>query len=140
MQIKQLLSDAIPMKSLDLSFFCLYDSLNLAPNNAKFTAISPRQGTPANSPLLDQLAMDVEQGVREAENKIGSNPPSCEHKCYGCIPCDATQVPAIGGYVGVAVQYSNYEPEDWKCYLLKELSDTFLLLTMKNPLVLHAYT
>ncbi|KAK4395107.1 Coatomer subunit zeta-1 [Sesamum angolense] len=23
----------------------------------------------------------------------GSRPPSCEHKCYGCMPCEAIQVP-----------------------------------------------
>ncbi|RXH88794.1 hypothetical protein DVH24_000393 [Malus domestica] len=26
-------------------------------------------------------------------SKIGSSPPSCDHKCYGCTPCEAIQVP-----------------------------------------------
>lgn len=56
---------------------------------------------------------------RGAENsnkevkKLGSSPPSCAHKCYGCVPCEAIQVPTTKGRVGV--QYANYEPEGWKC-------------------------
>ncbi|KAI3773326.1 hypothetical protein L1987_47851 [Smallanthus sonchifolius] len=46
------------------------------------------------------------------ENRIGSRPPSCEHKCYGCSPCEATQVPTTSR---VGIQYTNYEPEGWKC-------------------------
>ncbi|KAK1436892.1 hypothetical protein QVD17_02676 [Tagetes erecta] len=46
------------------------------------------------------------------ENRIGSRPPSCEHKCYGCSPCEATQVPTT---THVGIQYTNYEPEGWKC-------------------------
>ncbi|XP_057514668.1 EPIDERMAL PATTERNING FACTOR-like protein 6 [Actinidia eriantha] len=46
-------------------------------------------------------------------DQIGSRPPSCEHKCYGCMPCDAIQVPTTSSRVGV--QYTNYEPESWKC-------------------------
>jgi hypothetical protein len=55
---------------------------------------------------------------REVENdrevsKIGSSPPSCEHKCYGCFPCEATQVPSRTSHLGI--MYANYEPESWKC-------------------------
>lgn len=46
-------------------------------------------------------------------NKIGSSPPSCEDKCYGCMPCKAIQVPTTTSPIGV--QYTNYEPEGWKC-------------------------
>ncbi|CAI9267578.1 unnamed protein product [Lactuca saligna] len=49
---------------------------------------------------------------RGIENRIGSRPPSCEHKCYGCSPCEATQVPTTSH---VGIQYTNYEPEGWKC-------------------------
>lgn len=49
---------------------------------------------------------------RGIENRIGSRPPSCDHKCYGCSPCEATQVPT-NSHVGI--QYTNYEPEGWKC-------------------------
>ncbi|KAK2353134.1 EPIDERMAL PATTERNING FACTOR protein [Trifolium repens] len=55
---------------------------------------------------------------REEENdrgvsKIGSSPPSCEKKCYGCFPCEATQVPSTTNHLGI--MYANYEPESWKC-------------------------
>ncbi|AET01599.2 hypothetical protein MtrunA17_Chr8g0342581 [Medicago truncatula] len=55
---------------------------------------------------------------REVENdrevsKIGSSPPSCEHKCYDCFPCEATQVPSRTSHLGI--MYANYEPESWKC-------------------------
>ncbi|KAK7282159.1 hypothetical protein RIF29_10743 [Crotalaria pallida] len=45
-------------------------------------------------------------------SKIGSSPPSCENKCYGCVPCEAIQVPSKSN---LSIQYSNYEPESWKC-------------------------
>lgn len=48
--------------------------------------------------------------------KIGSSPPSCEHKCYGCKPCEAIQVPSKSrrrSHLGL--EYANYEPESWKC-------------------------
>ncbi|KAH6793230.1 hypothetical protein C2S52_003707 [Perilla frutescens var. hirtella] len=45
--------------------------------------------------------------------KIGSRPPSCEHKCYGCMPCEAIQVPTTTSHFGIL--YTNYEPEGWKC-------------------------
>ncbi|XVF86832.1 hypothetical protein PTKIN_Ptkin18bG0074100 [Pterospermum kingtungense] len=47
---------------------------------------------------------------------LGSSPPSCEHKCYGCSPCEAIQVPTTTSKRShVNVQYANYEPESWKC-------------------------
>lgn len=53
------------------------------------------------------------QNNNEEVKKLGSSPPSCTHKCYGCVPCEAIQVPTTKGRVGV--QYANYEPEGWKC-------------------------
>lgn len=55
---------------------------------------------------------------REEENdrgvsKIGSSPPSCDHKCYDCYPCEAIQVPSTSNHLGI--MYANYEPESWKC-------------------------
>ncbi|GAB2225540.1 hypothetical protein Droror1_Dr00006337 [Drosera rotundifolia] len=47
------------------------------------------------------------------EKKIGSRPPSCENKCYGCSPCEAIQVPTITA--AFTIQYANYFPEGWKC-------------------------
>ncbi|KAB2613012.1 EPIDERMAL PATTERNING FACTOR-like protein 1 [Pyrus ussuriensis x Pyrus communis] len=49
-------------------------------------------------------------------SKIGSSPPSCDHKCYGCTPCGAIQVPTTKMQTShVRVQYANYEPVGWKC-------------------------
>ncbi|PRQ51403.1 hypothetical protein RchiOBHm_Chr2g0143991 [Rosa chinensis] len=48
-------------------------------------------------------------------SKIGSSPPSCENKCYGCTPCEAIQVPTTKKHTHFRVQYANYEPEGWKC-------------------------
>lgn len=49
-------------------------------------------------------------------SKIGSSPPSCENKCYGCTPCEAIQVPTNTKKLNhFRVQYANYEPEGWKC-------------------------
>ncbi|PON96181.1 EPIDERMAL PATTERNING FACTOR-like protein [Trema orientale] len=49
--------------------------------------------------------------------KIGSTPPSCKHKCYGCIPCEAIQTRTTSSHSHShrEVQYANYEPEGWKC-------------------------
>ncbi|XP_030457741.1 polygalacturonase [Syzygium oleosum] len=59
---------------------------------------------------------EEEDGNQMGVSKIGSSPPRCEHKCYGCTPCEATQVPAThNGHAHVRVQYTNYEPEGWKC-------------------------
>ncbi|KAD6794712.1 hypothetical protein R6Q59_021386 [Mikania micrantha] len=78
---------------------------HLAPTAAIFTAIPPQQ-----------LTMALELGGNVIENRrMGSTAPNCEHKCFGCSPCEATQVPANGVRVNVSVQYSNYEPEGWKC-------------------------
>ncbi|XP_004486842.1 uncharacterized protein [Cicer arietinum] len=52
----------------------------------------------------------------EISSKIGSSPPSCEHKCYGCTPCEAIQVPSTSSRRShLGIQYANYEPESWKC-------------------------
>ncbi|KAL1538169.1 EPIDERMAL PATTERNING FACTOR-like protein 6 [Salvia divinorum] len=52
------------------------------------------------------------EGKYKKVKKIGSKPPSCEHKCYGCMPCEAIQVPTTTHF---GVLYTNYEPEGWKC-------------------------
>lgn len=58
-----------------------------------------------------------EEASKEARytgvKKVGSRPPDCEHKCEGCIPCEAIQVPTITSHF--SLQYANYEPESWKC-------------------------
>lgn len=57
--------------------------------------------------------MKQEEMYKGVNKKLGSSPPNCEHKCYGCMPCEPTQVPTDTSRVGL--QYSNYEPEGWKC-------------------------
>lgn len=44
---------------------------------------------------------------------LGSRPPTCRNKCSSCSPCEAIQVPTKAARTHV--QYSNYEPEGWKC-------------------------
>ncbi|KAF3683108.1 putative casein kinase I isoform delta-like [Capsicum annuum] len=61
----------------------------------------------------NELKGNTSNVSKEDMKMIGSSPPSCEHKCYGCMPCEAIQVPTNTGRVGV--QYTNYEPEGWKC-------------------------
>ncbi|KAL7114058.1 hypothetical protein ACP275_04G096700 [Erythranthe tilingii] len=60
-----------------------------------------------------ELVVVREGGAKREMKRAGSSPPSCEHKCYGCMPCEAIQVPTTTRRVGV--QYTNYEPEGWKC-------------------------
>ncbi|XP_058748799.1 EPIDERMAL PATTERNING FACTOR-like protein 3 [Vicia villosa] len=56
------------------------------------------------------------ENVGMSNIKIGSSPPSCEHKCYGCKPCEAIQVPSKSSRRShLRLEYANYEPESWKC-------------------------
>ncbi|KAJ6327624.1 hypothetical protein OIU78_014482 [Salix suchowensis] len=41
--------------------------------------------------MNEAAAADYAKGIA----KIGSTPPSCEHKCHGCSPCEPIQVPTI---------------------------------------------
>ncbi|KAM3699445.1 hypothetical protein ACB098_05G024900 [Castanea mollissima] len=83
----------------------------------------PDQGSESSNVSLDKeeglKSMKGEENMsKEAMYKtsnIGSAPPSCEHKCYGCIPCEAIQVPTTFRHSHVGIQYANYEPEGWKC-------------------------
>lgn len=47
--------------------------------------------------------------------RIGSKPPTCEKKCYGCEPCEAIQVPTISSSPHLS-HYANYKPEGWRCH------------------------
>ncbi|PWA66167.1 Xanthine/uracil/vitamin C permease [Artemisia annua] len=57
-------------------------------------------GTVEHSPKLEQLTMSTEQVMK----RMGSSPPRCEHKCYGCSPYEATQVSTTRD---VRIQYSS---------------------------------
>ncbi|KAH1145151.1 hypothetical protein AAZX31_15G024700 [Glycine max] len=76
---------------------------------------------PVSSP---SNTVEPEKGLMEEAyyyrgvSKIGSSPPSCEHKCYGCTPCEAIQVPSTSSRRShLGLQYTNYEPESWKYFL-----------------------
>ncbi|KDP40748.1 hypothetical protein JCGZ_24747 [Jatropha curcas] len=59
---------------------------------------------------------EEEEAYSKGLSKIGSSPPSCEHKCFGCTPCEAIQVPTTSkNHNHFGVNYANYEPEGWKC-------------------------
>ncbi|XP_058006705.1 uncharacterized protein LOC110634058 [Hevea brasiliensis] len=74
-----------------------------------------------NHPLQDieglgEVAGFNKEACSKGLNKIGSSPPSCEHKCFGCTPCEAIQVPTTSKtHYHLGVNYANYEPEGWKC-------------------------
>ncbi|KAJ7963205.1 Epidermal patterning factor-like protein [Quillaja saponaria] len=80
---------------------------------------------PRSSPATSDSKQDIisteysseitEEGYAKGLSKIGSSPPSCEHKCYGCTPCEAIQVPTTSRRSHMHIQYANYEPEGWKC-------------------------
>ncbi|XP_077252316.1 EPIDERMAL PATTERNING FACTOR-like protein [Tasmannia lanceolata] len=55
----------------------------------------------------------VHEEVFKGLGTLGSRPPSCDHKCGRCNPCEAIQVPTTTDRLGI--QYANYEPEGWKC-------------------------
>ncbi|KAJ9190346.1 hypothetical protein P3X46_001562 [Hevea brasiliensis] len=65
---------------------------------------------------LGEVAGFNKEACSKGLNKIGSSPPSCEHKCFGCTPCEAIQVPTTSKtHYHLGVNYANYEPEGWKC-------------------------
>ncbi|KAL0717177.1 hypothetical protein Bca4012_066499 [Brassica carinata] len=60
---------------------------------------------------------DTEVGEMEEEGRrIGSKPPTCKKKCYGCQPCEAIQVPSISSVPNLSTLYANYQPEGWRCH------------------------
>ncbi|KAK9131233.1 hypothetical protein Sjap_011720 [Stephania japonica] len=71
------------------------------------TVESKQQGLKSNN-----TTGEVYEACKELST-LGSRPPKCEHKCGRCSPCEAIQVPTTTDHVGV--QYTNYEPEGWKC-------------------------
>ncbi|RDX96747.1 EPIDERMAL PATTERNING FACTOR-like protein 3, partial [Mucuna pruriens] len=65
---------------------------------------------------LEGMSEITKKAYNGGVSKIGSSPPSCEHKCYGCVPCEAIQVPSTSSrHSHLGIQYANYEPESWKC-------------------------
>ncbi|KAI3407423.1 Epidermal patterning factor-like protein [Psidium guajava] len=76
-------------------------------------------------PHLSRATLNIKQGASVEKvgeigdekcrgmSRLGSRPPNCERKCRGCEPCEAIQIPATTDRP--SVQYTNYEPEGWKC-------------------------
>ncbi|XP_023523688.1 EPIDERMAL PATTERNING FACTOR-like protein 3 [Cucurbita pepo subsp. pepo] len=118
------------------TYYCFMFILHLAcwvP--AKTTAFAPNHPLLPHKqqrllPALVSAASNSKQGVggvNEEEmlyrgmRRMGSGRPRCEHKCYGCSPCEAIEVPTNNNNnnkkrrTHVGVQYTNYEPEGWKC-------------------------
>ncbi|PSS20796.1 MEPFL3 like [Actinidia chinensis var. chinensis] len=62
---------------------------------------------------MPRRALHEKEEAYKGLSRLGSRPPNCEHKCGGCKPCSAIQVPTTTDHLGV--QYANYEPEGWKC-------------------------
>ncbi|KAL5728728.1 hypothetical protein ACHQM5_001778 [Ranunculus cassubicifolius] len=93
-------------KLLFFTFACILQVMILVSATSRHFA--PNHVIPqGQSPIS---AMEREMFNEEA---IGSRPPNCNHKCGGCFPCEAIQVPTRNDRV--KVQYANYEPEGWKC-------------------------
>lgn len=87
--------------------------------------------------MSDTMKKTYNIGMR----KIGSVPPSCEHKCYGCTPCEAVQVPSTSSRnSNLGLQYSNYEPESWKCKCGPSLYSPWWILYMCLLFVLLVHT
>ncbi|KAJ8756119.1 hypothetical protein K2173_024666 [Erythroxylum novogranatense] len=74
-------------------------------------------GTKQGNKIMEKgVAGTSEAAYTRGFGKVGSSPPSCEHKCYGCTPCKAIQVPTTSKvHAHLGVNYANYEPEGWKC-------------------------
>ncbi|KAI3960666.1 hypothetical protein MKX01_003840 [Papaver californicum] len=53
-----------------------------------------------------------QQAGQNSESVSPTPSSSQQHKCGGCVPCEAIQVPTTTDRVGI--QYANYEPEGWK--------------------------
>ncbi|KAF7843518.1 EPIDERMAL PATTERNING FACTOR-like protein 3 [Senna tora] len=98
-------------------------SMRLSPptNDAISSHTDPEDHTPQSSsssyPMKSKKGMEEEEEYgRRGIGKVGSSPPRCEHKCYGCTPCEAIQVPSTSTRKShLGIQYANYEPESWKC-------------------------
>ncbi|KAH1048174.1 hypothetical protein J1N35_038958 [Gossypium stocksii] len=71
----------------------------------------------ARIPSLYKFPWGQVQAQKKSLHRVTkASRPSCEHKCYGCTPCEAIQVPTTPGKQShVSLQSTNYEPESWKC-------------------------
>lgn len=59
------------------------------------------------------METEEEKAYKLGISRLGSRPPNCDHRCGKCSPCIAIQVPS--NTQQLQLQFSNYEPEGWKC-------------------------
>nr|XP_017251985.1 PREDICTED: EPIDERMAL PATTERNING FACTOR-like protein 2 [Daucus carota subsp. sativus] len=85
--------------------------LLLSLNSATSRPLEP-QGSSSEKQEADEVSTSEAAGGVGVKEVIGSRPPRCEQRCNGCSPCEAIQVPT-NHHVGI--QFTNYEPEGWKC-------------------------
>ncbi|KAK2371256.1 EPIDERMAL PATTERNING FACTOR protein [Trifolium repens] len=97
-----------------------HPGLKEAPASAPNQAIESQKGNHVVKESIKSEKMKevvYDKDIEISSNEIGSSPPSCEHKCYGCNPCEAIQVPSTTSNKksDFGLLYANYEPESWKC-------------------------
>nr|BAV31383.1 OsEPFL1 5C-3 [Oryza sativa f. spontanea] len=79
-----------------------------------------------------EVAVAVVAGEEE-KVRLGSSPPSCYSKCYGCSPCVAVQVPTLSApsvpaaaaqdAAPLVATFTNYKPLGWKSQCRDRLFD-----------------
>lgn len=92
------------------------------PGSEEAPVVAPHSSQPyttdsqKGSMVTEGMSEIMKEAYDRGASRIGSSPPSCEHKCYGCTPCEAIQVPSTSRrHSHLGIQYTNYEPESWKC-------------------------
>ncbi|KAG7581871.1 hypothetical protein ISN44_As08g015050 [Arabidopsis suecica] len=92
-----------PIASSHVSFYPEIISPQAAEHNSRRPMLIPNE----NKEIKEEM---------EKRRRIGSKPPSCDKKCYGCEPCEAIQVPTISSIPHLSPHYANYQPEGWRCH------------------------
>ncbi|KAF8081431.1 hypothetical protein N665_0887s0018 [Sinapis alba] len=91
-----------PIASNHVSFY----TEKISPHDAYHSSDSPAL-KPSERKNIEEM---------EKRRRVGSKPPTCEKKCYGCEPCEAIQVPTISSSPHLSPHYANYKPEGWRCH------------------------
>lgn len=90
-----------------LFFFAIEPAEITSPQAAEHNSKRPMLVPNENKEIKEEM---------EKRRRIGSKPPSCDKKCYGCEPCEAIQVPTISSIPHLSPHYANYQPEGWRCH------------------------
>ncbi|CAN0879981.1 EPIDERMAL PATTERNING FACTOR-like protein 3 [Linum grandiflorum] len=111
--------NTIDLRALSCSLLLLVLHINLvfATSRTSFPPNHP-SATLDDQPLTSQSPIQQNSQAEEL-GRLGSIPPSCERKCYGCSPCEAIQVPTTSTRHrrshALRLDYADYKPEGWKC-------------------------